>query len=175
MVECLLTLRRIYEVERNDGKRSPRRPFALSPRSGTPNVSGHQPLRLSQRHSSPFLATPDVNYQAVQQVHSQCSPPHCISTMPSCAILLPHWLTLQMKQSQQTQSHESSQAYVQRYFGSAAEQQPGRAANQLDQANGVTRMMQQCTAMLRDRMGDEAGTPLPANPLRFSTPEGNFA
>ena len=68
VVECLLTLRRIYEVERNDGKRSPRRPFALSPRSGTPNVSGHQPLRLSQRHSSPFLATPDVNYQAVQQV-----------------------------------------------------------------------------------------------------------
>ena len=71
MVECLLTLRRIYEVERNDGKRSPRRPFALSPRSGTPNVSGHPPLRLSQRHSSPFLATPDVNYQAVQQVQSQ--------------------------------------------------------------------------------------------------------
>ena len=71
MVECLLTLRRIYEVERNDGKRSPRRPFALSPRSGTPNVSGHPPLRLSQRHSPPFLATPDVNYQAVQQVQSQ--------------------------------------------------------------------------------------------------------
>ena len=66
MVECLLTLRRIYEVERNEGKRSPRRPFALSPRAGTPNVSGHQPLRLSQRHSSPF--TPDINYQAVQQV-----------------------------------------------------------------------------------------------------------
>ncbi len=67
MVECLLTLRRIYEVERNEGKRSPRRPFALSPRAGTPDVSGHQPLRLSQRHSSPF--TPDVNYQAVQQVY----------------------------------------------------------------------------------------------------------
>ena len=71
VVECLLTLRRIYEVERNDGKRSPRRPFALSPRSGTPNVSGHPPLRLAQRHSSPFLTTPDVNYQAVQQVQSR--------------------------------------------------------------------------------------------------------
>ena len=68
VVECLLTLRRIYEVERNDGKRSPRRPFALSPRAGTPDVSGHQPLRLAQRHASPF--TPDVNYQAVQQVHA---------------------------------------------------------------------------------------------------------
>lgn len=65
-MECLLTLRRIYEVERNDNKRSPRRPFALSPRAGTPDISGHQPLRLSQRHSSPF--TPDINYQAVQQV-----------------------------------------------------------------------------------------------------------
>ena len=68
VVECLMTLRRIYELERKEGKRSPRRPFALSPRAGTPDVSGHQPLRLSQRPSSPF--TPDVNYQAVQQVHS---------------------------------------------------------------------------------------------------------
>lgn len=72
VVECLLTLRRIYEVERNDGKRSPRRPFALSPRAGTPDVSGHQPLRLAQRHASPF--TPDVNYQAVQQVHAMNVP-----------------------------------------------------------------------------------------------------
>lgn len=72
VVECLLTLRRIYEVERNDGKRSPRRPFALSPRAGTPDVSGHQPLRLAQRHASPF--TPDVNYQAVQQVHALKGP-----------------------------------------------------------------------------------------------------
>lgn len=67
VVECLLTLRRVYEVERSEGRRSPRRPFALSPRAGTPDVSGHQPLRLAQRHSSPF--TPDINYQAVQQVH----------------------------------------------------------------------------------------------------------
>ena len=58
---------------------------------------------------------------------------------------------------------------MQRYFGSAAEQQPGRAGNQVEHANGVTRMMQQCTAMLRDRMGEEAGTPLPANPLRLAT------
>ncbi len=56
---------------------------------------------------------------------------------------------------------------VQRYFGSKAEQQPGKAANQVEQANGVTRMMQQCTAMLRDRMGDEACTPLQTNTLRY--------
>lgn len=79
MVECLLTLRRVYEVERSEGRRSPRRPFALSPRAGTPDVSGHQPLRLagqqrlSYAHSqgSPFMATPDVNYQAVQQVRAR--------------------------------------------------------------------------------------------------------
>ena len=76
VVECLLTLRRIYEVERNEGRRSPRRPFALSPRAGTPDVSGHQPLRLSQRHSSPF--TPDINYQAVQQV------PHSAACILCC-------------------------------------------------------------------------------------------
>ena len=57
-------------------------------------------------------------------------------------------------------------APAQRYFGSKAEQQPGRAPNQVEQANGVTRMMQQCTAMLRDRMGDDACTPLPTNTLR---------
>ena len=85
VVECLLTLRRIYEVERNEGKRSPRRPFALSPRQGTPNVAGHPPLRLSQRHSSPFLATPDVNYQAVQQVQIQ----H-FTTLQVCIATLRH-------------------------------------------------------------------------------------
>ena len=56
---------------------------------------------------------------------------------------------------------------MQRYFGSKAEQQPGKVANQVEQANGVTRMMQQCTAMLRDRMGDEACTPLQINNLRY--------
>ena len=57
---------------------------------------------------------------------------------------------------------------MQRYFGSKAEQHPAKAASQVEQANGVTRMMQQCTAMLRDRMGDDACTPLQAATLRYN-------
>ena len=113
VVECLLTLRRIYEVERNEGKRSPRRPFALSPRAGTPDVSGHQPLRLSQRHSSPF--TPDVNYQAVQQVRPLCQqPPLAASIQEVLQPSIPHGYQLQCKTrgSQLTQPAHGKQAAV---------------------------------------------------------------
>lgn len=68
-MECLLTLRRIYEAENSDNQKSPRRPFILSPRQGTPDVSGHKPFKLGKRDSTPFAATPEISYQAVQQVN----------------------------------------------------------------------------------------------------------
>lgn len=68
VVECLLTLRRIYETERDDNAKNPRRPFILSPRQSTPDVSRHQPFKLGTRQSTPGAATPEINYQAVQQV-----------------------------------------------------------------------------------------------------------
>lgn len=68
VVECLLTLRRIYETEMDDHAKNPRRPFILSPRHSTPDISGHQPFKLGGRQSTPGAATPELNYQAVQQV-----------------------------------------------------------------------------------------------------------
>lgn len=68
MVECLLTLRRIYETERDDNTKNPRRPFILSPRQSTPDISRHQPFKLGTRQSTPGAATPEISYQAVQQV-----------------------------------------------------------------------------------------------------------
>jgi len=65
----LLTLRRIYETEMDDNAKSPRRPFILSPRQSTPDRSSHKPFKLGGRHSTtPGMATPEINYQAVQQV-----------------------------------------------------------------------------------------------------------
>ncbi len=74
VVECLLTLRRIYETEMDDNAKNPRRPFILSPRQSTPDVSGHQPFKLSGRQSTPGAATPEFNYQAVQQVPQPALP-----------------------------------------------------------------------------------------------------
>jgi hypothetical protein len=87
IVECLLTLRRIYEVENNDNLKSPRRPFLLSPRQGTPDLSRHKPLRLAKRDS--LAATPDINYQAVQQVghplvHSHSATWHKVHCAGNC-------------------------------------------------------------------------------------------
>ena len=92
-MECLLTLRRIYETERNDNANNPRRPFILSPRHSTPDVSGHQPFKLGGRQSTPSAATPEINYQAVQQVPPPAStlisrqilkPPGVLSRMACC-------------------------------------------------------------------------------------------
>jgi hypothetical protein len=66
------------------------------------------------------------------------------------------------------QPDHHNHAALQRYFGNNAEQggQGGAAGSQVEQANGVTRMMQQCTAMLRDRMGEETCTPLQTGTVR---------
>lgn len=89
--------------------------------------------------------------------------------MQECTATCPLYLDLKQKHISNTfEPDRQVLAALQRYFGSNAEQGgPGRAVgSQVEQANGVTRMMQQCTAMLRDRMGEEACTPLQTNPLR---------
>jgi hypothetical protein len=96
IVECLLTLRRIYESEREDPgrRRSPRQLAA-----GGPDLSGHRPLRLPPgvptRLSTPYTDSPAINYQAVQQVpipvHHVCSvshTPHCTKVIPAAARLV---------------------------------------------------------------------------------------
>ena len=83
-MECLLTMRRIYESERGDPRCSPRRGFVLSPKPGAPDVGGHKPFRLQPaghppRASTPFADSPAIAYQAVQQVvppwPCECSSP----------------------------------------------------------------------------------------------------
>ena len=57
-MECLLTMRRIYETERGDPRCSPKRGFVLSPKPGAPDVCGHKPFRLQPAGHPPRASTP---------------------------------------------------------------------------------------------------------------------
>ena len=92
-MECLLTMRRIYESERGDPRCSPRRGFVLSPKPGAPDVGGHKPFRLQPaghqpRASTPFADSPAIAYQAVQQVALLVSWCWCRSPVSMCQALI---------------------------------------------------------------------------------------
>ena len=219
ILECLLTMRRIYETERGDPRCSPKRGFVLSPGPAAPDVCGHKPFRLQPaghppRASTPFADSPAIGYQAVQQVmrpddaaasdscqlvggaagtgmgrrvgwvgsayrafatvaskitcfgRSTCWQKKCsvCATVPWEAFGA-YVESLHAAADKQLQSPHALPCAAQHYwgnegsgggFGGGGEGNNG-VQNGVAKAMGVTKLMKQCTAMLRERMGDSAG------------------
>ena len=81
VVECLLTLKRCHEAERQSAELprasllpdSALRPAPGSAGSQQPSVAGGLAAALRARHTSPVAAdSPDINYDQVAQVCGKC-------------------------------------------------------------------------------------------------------